>query len=125
MSLIEIKGEKSKELVQKIMLESEERPRARFGNKTRFLNSHERCIVCGGERTFDIQTRMRERLHGHHVQYFPSVVAWVHFSCHQKIHDLKNPITVFIQYNEGDSRRYYKQMKQRYTRKNTSEVFTV
>ena len=113
MSLIEIKGEKSKELVQKIMLESDEPPKVPFGNNTRFLNGHERCIVCGGERTFDTQTRMCERLYGHHVQYFPSVVAWVHYSCHKKIHDVKNPSTVFIQYSDGDSQRYYKQRKQR------------
>ena len=113
MSLIEIKGEKSKELVQKIMLESDEPPRVPFGNNTRFLNSHERCMVCFGERIFDTQTRMRIRLDGHHVQYFPSVVAWVHYSCHKKIHDVKNPSTVFIQYSDGDSQRYYKQRKQR------------
>ncbi len=125
MSLIEIKGAKSKELVQKIMLGSDEPPRVPFGNNIKFWNSHKTCIVCGGERTFDTQTRMCERLYGHHVKYFPQEVAWVHYSCHQKIHDVKNPITIWIQYSEGDSRKFYKQRNQRKYGKNTSEAFTV
>ena len=122
MSVIQIRGEQLKERIQKIMLESDERPRVTFGNKTKFLNSHERCMVCGGERTFDIQTRMVERLSGHHVRYFPALVAWVHQSCHKKIHDPENPMTLYIQYEEGDSQRYYKERKQRSYDKSTSEV---
>ena len=125
MSLIEIKGAKSKELVQKIMLGSDEPPRVPFGNRTKFFNSHKRCIVCNGERTFDIQTRMVEKLSGHHIRYFPPLVAWVHPKCHAKIHDPQNPMILYIQYDEGDSQRYYKQMKQRSSGKNTSEALGV
>ena len=39
--------------------------------------------------------------------------------------DVKNPITIWIQYSEGDSQRYYKQRNQRKYGKNTSETFTV
>ena len=120
MSVIQIRGEQLKERIQKKMLESDKPPRVPFGNKTKFFNSPERCIVCHGERTFDIQTRMVEKLSGHHVKYFPAEVAWVHYHCHRKIHD--TPLSLWIQYEEGDSQRYYKQMKQRSSGKNTSEV---
>ena len=122
MSVIQIRGEQLKERIQKIMLETDERPRVSFGNKTRFLNSHEKCLVCGGERTFDIETRMIEKLSGHHVKYFPPLVAWVHYSCHKKIHDSENPMHPLIQYQKGDSERYYKERKQRSYDKSTSEV---
>jgi hypothetical protein len=122
MSVIQIRGEQLKERIQKIMLESDDSPRVPFGNKTKFLNSHKRCMVCGGERTFDIQTRMIEKLSGHHVKYFPPLVAWVHQKCHAKIHDPENPMTLYIQYEEGDSQRYYKERKQRSYDKSTSEV---
>ncbi len=125
MSVIQIRGEQLKERIQKIMLESDEQPRVPFGNRTKFFNSHKRCIVCNGERTCDIRTRMVERLYGHHVRYFPPLVAWVHSSCHKKIHDTENPMTLYIQYEEGDSQKYYEQRKQRSSGKNTSEALAV
>ena len=125
MSVIQIRGEQLKEQIQKIMLESDEPPRVPFGNRTKFFNSHKRCMVCGGERTFDTRTRMVERLYGHHVRYFPPLVAWVHSKCHKKIHDPQNPMTLYIQYEDGDSPRYYEQKKQRSSGKNTSEALGV
>ena len=107
MSTILIKG-KMAEYVQKLQLEDEER----HLGATRFLNSRDRCIVCGFGRAFDTQTRMIEPLVGHHVQYFPAVIAWVHYHCHRKIHN--NPITSLIQYEDGDSRRYYEKKASRY-----------
>ena len=71
------------------------------------LNTPDCCKLCGGERSFDIQTQRREPLVGHHVKYFPPVIAFVHYSCHKKIHDVKNPLTEFIQYQKGDSEKYY------------------
>jgi len=44
----------------------------------------------------------------HHISYFPEKVAWVHQKCHDKIHDPENPITHLIQYEEGDSEKFYK-----------------
>ena len=123
MSVIQIRGEQLKERIQKIMLESDMPPRVSFGSRTKFFNSHKRCIVCNGERTFDIQTRLVERLYGHHVRYFPyPLVAWVHQKCHAKIHDPENPVTLYIQYEDGDSPRYYEKKKQRSYDKNTSGV---
>jgi hypothetical protein len=105
-----VKG-KMAERVQKLQLEDEERPLG----VGRFLNSCDRCIICGFGRAFDIQTRMIESLVGHHVKYFPAVVAWVHYHCHRKIHDTDNPIAVFIQYEENDARKYYEKKAARHT----------
>ena len=110
MSTIMVKG-KMAERVQKLQLEDEEQPLG----AARFLNSCDRCIICGFGRAFDIQTRMIEPLVGHHVKYFPAVVAWVHYHCHRKIHDTDNPITVFIQYEENDARKYYEKKAVRHT----------
>ena len=107
MSTILVKG-KMAEYVQKLQLEDEEQ----HLGATRFLNSRDKCIVCGFERAFDTQTRMIEPLVGHHVQYFPAVIAWVHYHCHRKIHN--NSITSLIQYEDGDSRRYYEKKAARY-----------
>ena len=110
MSTIMVKG-KMAERVQKLQLEDEERPLG----AARFLNSCDRCIICGFGRAFDIQTRMIEPLVGHHMKYFPAVVTWVHYHCHRKIHDTDNPITVFIQYEENDDRKYYEKKAVRHT----------
>ena len=107
MSTILVKG-KMVEYAQKLQLEDKEQPLG----ATRFLNSRDKCIVCGFERAFDTQTRMIEPLVGHHVQYFPAVIAWVHYHCHRKIHN--NPINSFIQYEDGDSRKYYEKKAARY-----------
>ena len=122
MSLIQIKGEELKERIQNLMLEGKKYEVKSFGRRTTFLNSRDRCVVCGGERTFDIRTHMIDPLVGHHVKYFPAEVAWVHYACHKKIHDTENPITLYIQYEEGDSQRYYEQREQKSSGKNTSEV---
>jgi len=108
-----LKG-KMVEYAKKLQLEDEEQ----HLGATRFLNSRERCIVCGFDRAFDTQTRMIEPLVGHHVQYFPAVVAWVHYHCHRKIHN--NPITSLIQYEDGDSRRYYEKKASKYADGGTS-----
>ena len=113
MSTILVKG-KMVEYAQKLQLEDKEQPLG----ATRFLNSRDKCIVCGFGRAFDTQTRMIEPLVGHHVQYFPAVIAWVHYHCHRKIHS--NPITSLIQYEYGDSRRYYEKKAARYADGGTS-----
>ena len=112
MSTILVKG-KMVEYAQKLQLEDKEQPLG----ATRFLNSRNKCIVCGFERAFDTQTRMIEPLVGHHVTYFPAVIAWVHYHCHRKIHN--NPVTSLIQYEDGDSRRYYEKKAARYADRGT------
>ena len=75
---------------------------------SRHLNNPDgSCIVCGGKRAFDINTKRQEPFVGHHVSYFPPVIAFVHYDCHKKIHDEENPISVLINYSEGDAKKYY------------------
>ena len=100
------------ERFQKILQEDEGHFVRSFADKNIYLNSRDRCIVCGSERAFDIETRMVEPLVGHHVKYFPPTIAWVHFKCHKRIHDPDNPLIQFIQYSDGDARKYYEAKKQ-------------
>ena len=48
----------------------------------------------------------------HHVSYFPEIIAFVHYKCHQKIHDTEKPIKCFIQYEVGDARKFYEMKKE-------------
>ena len=63
-----------------------------------FMNRSDTCIVCFG-------WKLDGKLIRHHVCYFPEKIAYVHFECHRKIHD--TPLPIFIQYNDGDSRKFY------------------
>ncbi len=76
------------------------------------LNSKDRCIVCFGkpekwENGLDIE------LIKHHLSYFPQVIAFVHYECHAKIHDLEKPLTQFIQYEREDSIKFYNEQEER------------
>ena len=56
----------------------------------------------------------------HHISYFPEFICYVHFKCHEAIHHrddtnrdmsiIKN--NILIQYGDGDSRRFYSEMKE-------------
>ena len=76
-------------------------------DSSKHLNSPDKCIVCGGRRSYDIETERIVPLVGHHVKYFPPVLAFVHYCCHKRIHDDKKPLTELIQYEEGDSKKFY------------------
>ncbi len=65
---------------------------------TEFINKKDTCIVCFG-------SPLDGKLIRHHVCYFPERIAYVHYECHKKIHD--GTFSAFIQYNEGDSRKFY------------------
>lgn len=47
----------------------------------------------------------------HHVAYFPEKIAYVHYECHKIIHG-DPPMTLWIQYNDGDARKYYDLQKE-------------
>jgi len=100
----------------KFIVASEDNSRS---HTSKHLNSPNNCIVCGSERAFDIETRKREPLVGHHVSYFPPVIAFVHYNCHKKIHDKENPISVLINYEQGDAKKYY-DLKNLYFQSNES-----
>ncbi len=70
-----------------------------------YMNNRDTCIVCFKEREKDFE------LIGHHVSYYPEIIAFVHYQCHAKIHDPDKPIAHLIQYEEGDSRKFYEEKK--------------
>jgi len=112
MSTILVKGDMARERIQKILQQDEQYLVRSSADRNTYLNSRDRCIVCGSERAFDIETRMIEPLVGHHVKYFPPVIAWVHYKCHSKVHDTDNPLVQLIQYSDGDARKYYEAKNQ-------------
>lgn len=67
-----------------------------------YLNSSDKCIVCFGEPKDNLN------LIKHHISYFPERIAFVHFECHNKIHDPDKPLDVWIQYKPEDSKLFYK-----------------
>jgi len=78
---------------------------------TTYLNSQEQCIVCFGkpekwENGLDIE------LIKHHVSYYPQIIAYVHYQCHAKIHDSEKPIEHLIQYEKGDSIKFYQEKEE-------------
>jgi hypothetical protein len=68
-----------------------------------YMNKSDRCIVCLKEPEDNFA------LIKHHISYFPELIAYVHFDCHERIHDPENPLTTFIQYEDGDSRKFYEE----------------
>ena len=77
-----------------------------------YMNSEDRCIICFKEPDVKPEPDILGKkviypLIKHHVSYYPEVIAFVHYDCHKKIHD--TPLNTFIQYEQGDSRKYYKE----------------
>ena len=70
-----------------------------------YMNTKDTCILCFKKPEDGFE------LIEHHVKYFPQIVAFVHYDCHQKIHDPENPIKHLIQYEDGDSRKFYEGKK--------------
>jgi len=68
------------------------------------MNSPDMCMVCFKKPEDEYI------LIAHHVSYFPEVIAFVHYECHKKIHD--TPLAQFIQYSDGDSRKFYDMRKE-------------
>jgi hypothetical protein len=71
-----------------------------------YLNSNQMCIVCFKEPEDNLN------LIKHHVTYYPETIAFVHFACHNKIHDPDNPIDIWIQYEPNDSKKFYREKKE-------------
>ena len=97
MSGLILKGKKALEYVTKVM--RDDRLPKSFGGRREYMNSPGRCIVCFGkpEKEFTLIK--------HHVSYFPEKIAFVHYSCHKKIHD--GMVLSLVQYANGDSRKFY------------------
>jgi hypothetical protein len=112
MSLIIFKDDTGKQLFNKILKKSQTKYSRQKNEEISYLNSSEKCIVCGCGETYDIESQILVPFTKHHVSYFPQVIAYVHCKCHQKIHESENPISVLVQYQEGDSLRFYNSNKQ-------------
>ncbi len=74
----------------------------------RYLNTPDMCIVC----FMKPQDGYGNKLIKHHVSYDPEIIAYVHYHCHQKIHDTDKPINFLIQYEDGESRKFYAAKKE-------------
>ena len=113
MSQIIFKDNSSKELFNRLLKDDALINQQKMAiEKIICLNGSQRCHVCKGGITMDCETHLVEPLIKHHVQYFPQIIAYVHFECHKKIHDAKNPIESLIKYEEGDSVKFYNLKKQ-------------
>ena len=79
-----------------------------------YLNSPEFCMICfkKPEVMNDDNSTRTLKLIKHHIKYDPETVIWIHYKCHQKIHDTDKPLTQWIQYNEEEKKLFYKNKKQ-------------
>ena len=77
-----------------------------------FLNNPNICVVCFKKPETEpyLIGRRTVPLIKHHITYFPEKIAYVHYLCHRKIHD--TPLQVWIQYEDGDARKFYDLQKQ-------------
>ena len=78
-----------------------------IGEETPFVNSTERCMVCLKPFTETLLNPMIK----HHIRYYPEAIAWVHYKCHQEIHDADNPLDVYIQYELEEQERFQSEKK--------------
>tara|TARA_Y100001949_G_scaffold6907_1_gene5091 strand:- start:123 stop:467 length:345 start_codon:yes stop_codon:yes gene_type:complete len=84
------------------------------------LNSRDFCLICGKGRSVDNSSGVPYELIRHHVQYFPALICYVHYLCHRKIHD--TPLVNFIQYKEGEPRKYYSKKPTMLKQKNYERI---
>mgnify|MGYP001169792815 FL=1 len=73
--------------------------------ENKFLNSKTCCLICSKKFTNDDPSIK------HHIRYKPELIAYVHYTCHNKIHDPDNPLTTFIQYTRQEAIDYYDNKK--------------
>ena len=71
-------------------------------------------MICFGkpETEGDGDSARTLKLIKHHIKYSPEEIIWVHYKCHQKIHDADSPLTQWIQYTEKERMTFYKNKKQ-------------
>jgi len=112
MSSIIFKDQEGLELFNQVRKEDAIKWQSRQRNHDiEFHNSCELCAVCFEGPTTDEETHERINLVKHHIKYFSQKIAFVHSKCHDKIHDSKNPITYLIDFQKGESRKFYANQK--------------
>lgn len=84
--------------------------------KAEYMNSNDKCICCNGKRKQGQSSiivngkykAVKIPLIKHHVRYDPELIAYVHFECHQIIHDENDErYKHLLQYQADESREYY------------------
>ena len=82
----------------------------------KYFNSDKFCMICHGEPEVDGKGKSTRtlKLIKHHIKYNPEEIIWVHYKCHQKIHDANNPMTLWLRYTEKEKKSFYKNNKQDY-----------
>lgn len=76
----------------------------------RYLNSPDCCILCF------LPPEGGLKLIKHHASYDPEVIAYVHYRCHQKIHDPENPVKFLIQFTPDEVKKFYAKKKKKNTK---------
>lgn len=105
MSLITLRGESSLQIYNQCVIDDQiEKFHEFIHRKIEVVNSPLKCLVCNKPHNSDSDGRLVKFI-VHHLRYFPERVSFVHYECHQKIHN--SEFSPFIQYNDGDSRMYY------------------
>ena len=84
--------------------------------QVQYMNTNKKCICCG-KKPYKVEGNIQVNgifkkvlvpLIKHHVRYDPELIAYVHFDCHQIIHDPDDPrYKHLIQFETGESREYY------------------
>ena len=110
LSLI-LKDHSLKEIFNDVISESNHKQHKKMIHQDiQLINNCDFCLHCGKSPHIS-KDGIIISLIKHHVSYFPEKIAYVHNECHAKIHDSKNPITNLIQFENGDSRKFYEQRK--------------
>ena len=118
MSLLIIKDKKTLEKFNQLLCDdAKENQKHLTDSGVKSHNSCDFCAVCFQGPSVDNDTNTVEPFIKHHITYFPQKIAYVHDKCHKLIHDPQNPLPWFIQYQEGDSRKFY-DLKPKMTRQN-------
>ena len=80
----------------------------------KYFNSDKFCMICHGEPEVDGKGKSARtlKLIKHHIKYNPEEIIWVHYKCHQKIHNANNPMTLWLRYTEKEKKLFYKNSKQ-------------
>ena len=110
MSLMIFKDQKSRDMFNRLLLnDTLEKQQDNSDSGIVSHNTCEYCAVCFKGPSVDNETNLVEPFIKHHVTYFPQKIAYVHDACHKKIH--ATPNHYLIQYDEGDSRKFYDNLK--------------
>ena len=110
MSLLILKDKKTLDIFNQVLCDDAKQNQKRLSDSGVVShNSCDFCAVCFQGPSIDDGTKTVEPFIKHHITYFPQKIAYVHDACHKKIH--ATPNHYLIQFDEGDSRKFYDNLK--------------